>query len=58
MDTTTPEGVLRWLLDLELAGKLEGLTAVAVTDNGVPHYIALHNAAAPGVLHLKEGTNQ
>lgn len=57
MDNDSPALVLRWLLDLELAGKLDGLTAVAVTHGGRVHYIALHNATSPSVSHLREGTN-
>lgn len=52
----TPALVLRWLLDLELAGKLEGLTAVAVTKGGRVHYIAIHDAAAPPTECVKEVT--
>lgn len=43
----SPALVLRWLLGLELAGKVEALTAVLVTTDGRLRYIRLHNGAPP-----------
>lgn len=47
MINQSPVLVLRWLLGLELAGKLDGLTAVVTTKNGEVRYIALRNAFPP-----------
>lgn len=54
MQQATPESVIRWLLDQEIAGSLEGLTAVAITTGGRVHYISLRNASAPRIDQLRK----
>lgn len=45
----TPALVLRWMLDLELQGKLDGVTAVVTTKDGKVKYVAIGKShAAPG----------
>jgi hypothetical protein len=47
MINKSPALVLRWLLGLELAGKLDGMTAVVTTRDGEVRYITLRQAFPP-----------
>ncbi|MDP2867585.1 hypothetical protein [Methyloversatilis sp.] len=58
MINQSPALVLRWLLGLELGGKLDGLTAVVTTTDGDVRYIALRNAfPPPRVLESKDAAH-